>query len=180
MSTQLSKDDLYEVMANRRRRYTVHALNGTEEPMEIGDIAEKVAAWENGVEEGRVTYDERKRVYTALQQSHLPKMDDKGVVEFNKNRGTVEPTDAIQDVEIYMDIVHKGEIPWSQYYLGLSAVTTALLAAVALNAWPFTLLSDLSWAIFIVVAFAVSSLAHWYYSHSLGTSNGDPPAEATE
>lgn len=180
MSTELSKDDLYEVMANRRRRYTVHALNGTDEPMEIGDIAEKVAAWENGVEMDRVTYDERKRVYTALQQSHLPKMDEKGVVEFDKNRGTVAPTASLEDVEIYMDIVHKGEIPWSQYYLGLSAVSTALIAAVALNAWPFTLLPDLAWAIFMVVAFAVSSLAHWYYAHTIGTSNGDPPPEVRD
>jgi len=180
MSTQLPKDDLYEVMANRRRRYTVHALEGTDEPMEIGDIAEQVAAWENDIDQSHVSYDERKRVYTALQQSHLPKMDEKGVVEFDKNRGTVAPTPALRDVDVYMDIVHKGEIPWSQYYLGLSAVSTAMLAAVATNAWPFTLLSDLSWAIFIVVAFAVSSMAHWYYSRTLGTSNGDPPPEVNE
>ena len=180
MSIKLPKDDLYEVLANRRRRYTVHALEGSDEPMEIGDIAEKIAAWENGIEETRVSYDERKRVYTALQQSHLPKMDQKGVVDFDKNRGTVEPTSALRDVDVYMDIVHKGEIPWSQYYLGLSAVAAAMVVAVAMNAWPFTLLPDLFWAVAIVAVFGVSSVVQWYYSRTLGTSNGDPPLEVGE
>ncbi|MFB6112800.1 MAG: hypothetical protein ABEJ58_01700 [Halodesulfurarchaeum sp.] len=180
MSTELSKDDLYEVLSNRRRRYTVHALQGNDGPMEIGTIAEKVAAWENGIERNRLSYDERKRVYTALQQTHLPKMEEKGVVEYEKNRGIVKPTSALEDVDVYMEIIQGREIPWSQYYVGLSVVSTALLGAVALNAWPFTLLPDMAWAVFIVVTFLVSSLGHWYYSTTLGASDGDPPPELRE
>jgi len=40
----------------------------------VRDIAEQLAAWENDVEIPEVTYKQRKRVYTALHQSHLPKL----------------------------------------------------------------------------------------------------------
>ena len=177
MSTKLPKQDLYEVLANRRRRFTVHALEGSDGPMELGELAEKIAAWENGIEEGHVSYDERKRVYTALQQSHLPMMDENDVIEFDKNRGVVEPTPALRDVDVYMEIVQGREIPWSQYYLGLAGVSAALIAAVAMEVWPFILYTELAWAVFIVVTFAVSAIGPWYYSTTLGASNGDPPPE---
>lgn len=180
MSTQLPKDDLYEVLANRRRRYTVHALEGNDGPMELGTIAEKVAAWENDIDENRVSYKERKRVYTALQQSHLPMMEKKGVVEYDKPRGVVEAKPMLQDVDVYMEIIQGHEIPWSQYYIGLSLVSAGLIVAVSLNAWPFTLLSELSWAVFIVVVFLVSALGHWYYSTTLGGSGDEPPPELRE
>nr|WP_231736988.1 hypothetical protein [Halobacterium sp. CBA1126] len=120
-----TEDELFDVLSNRRRRYAVHALEATDSAAEIGDVAEQVAAWEYGVDVEQVSYEERKRVYTALQQSHLPMMDDAGVVDFDKNRGTVEPTDALDDVEVYMDVVQGNEIPWSVYYLGLSGVAAA-------------------------------------------------------
>lgn len=178
MSTRLPKDDLFEVMANRRRRYAVHALKGNGGEMKLGELADKVAAWENDVEVGGTSYDERKRVYTALQQSHLPKMDKKGVVEFDKNRGVIEPTPALEDVDVYMEIVHGREIPWNQYYLGLTAVLGTLVTVVALDLWPFTLLPETAWMIFVVVAFGASALAHWYYQTSLGAGDDEPPTEA--
>lgn len=156
MSTQLPKDDLYEVMANRRRRYTVHALEGTEEPMEIGDIAETVAAWENDVDPDRVSYDERKRVYTALQQSHLPKMDDDGIVSFDRNRGTVEMTELAEELRVYLEVVQGSEIPWSEYYLGLSAVCVALVVAAYLGVLPGAV-PDIGLAGAIALIFAFSA-----------------------
>ncbi|UWG50084.1 putative trancriptional regulator, ArsR family [Halalkaliarchaeum sp. AArc-CO] len=177
----VSENELFEVLANRRRRYALHALKrdaeGADEQVDLGTLAEQVAAWENEVDLGEVSYDERKRVYTALQQSHLPKMDEAGIVSFNKDRGVVEPTPAMEDVEIYMDVIHGNEIPWSEYYLGLSLVSAALYAAVWLGVYPFTLLPDLSWGVFIVVAFLVSALAHRYYTSEMRLGAGDVPPE---
>ena len=152
-------------------------LKGRDEAVELGDVAEQVAAWEYGETVADVSYDERKRVYTALQQSHLPKMDDAGVVSFDKNRGVVEPTPALDDVRVYMDVVEGNEIPWSDYYLGLAGVAATLLGAVALNTWPFTLLPDLAWGVAAVAAFAVSAVVHRYYARRTALGRGDTPAE---
>ncbi|ELZ59391.1 MULTISPECIES: DUF7344 domain-containing protein [Halorubrum] len=176
-ATDISEDELYKVLANQRRRFAVHLLKGESGgSVEIGEMAEQIAAWENDVDVAEITGSDRKRVYTALQQSHLPKMDDAGVVEFNKDRGVVEPTPALEDVDVYMDVVEGSEIPWSQYYLGLSGVATALTAAVWLGAWPFALLPEMAWTVAIVVAFAFSAVTHHYYTAEMRVGgDGDPP-----
>lgn len=168
------------MLANRRRRYTVHALKRADGRAEIGDIAEQVAAWEYDTEVDQVSYDERKRVYTALQQSHLPSMAEAGIVEFDKNRGVVEQTPALDEVDVYLEVVRDRDIPWSEYYLGLSAVAAALMAAVAVNAWPFRLLPDLAWGIAVAVAFAVSAVVHTYFARDLRVGETDRPPELEE
>jgi predicted transcriptional regulator len=176
-SPTLSDDELFEVLSNRRRRYTVHALEDTETAAEIGDVAEQVAAWEYDVDVEEVSYEERKRVYTALQQSHLPMMDDAGIVEFNKDRGLVEPTASLDDIEVYMEVVQGNEIPWSVYYLGLSGVAASLTAAAWLGAWPFALLPDVAWATAVTAMFAVSAIAHTYYARGQRIGESDKPPE---
>ena len=179
-ATEVSEDELFDVLANQRRRFAVHLLKREEaDKLEIGDMAEQIAAWENGIETAEITGNERKRVYTALQQSHLPKMDDAGVVEFNKDRGVVEPTPALQNVDLYMDVVEGKEIPWSTYYLGLSGVAVALTGAVWLGAWPFVLLPDMAWTVAIVVAFAFSAITHKYYTAEMKVGEPDEPPELT-
>lgn len=175
-----SEDEVFQVLANRRRRYTVHALKRADGRAEIGDIAEQVAAWEYDTEVDQVSYDERKRVYTALQQSHLPSMAEAGIVEFDKNRGVVEQTPALDEVDVYLEVVRDRDIPWSEYYLGLSAVAAALMAAVAVNAWPFRLLPDLAWGIAVAVAFAVSAVVHTYFARDLRVGETDRPPELEE
>ena len=106
-------------------------------------------------------------------------MDDAGVVDFNKDRGIVEPTPALQNVDLYMDVVEGKEIPWSTYYLGLSGVAVALTGAVALDAWPFVLLPDMAWTIAIVVAFAFSAITHKYYTAEMKVGEPEEPPELT-
>ena len=179
-TTEVSEDELFDVLANQRRRFAVHLLKREEKDrVEIGDMAEQIAAWENGIDTAEITGNERKRVYTALQQSHLPKMDDAGVVDFDKDRGTIEPTPALTDVDLYMDVVEGKEIPWSTYYLGLSGVAVALTGAVWLGAWPFVLLPDMAWTLAIVVAFAFSAITHKYYTAEMKVGEPEEPPELT-
>lgn len=171
-----TEDDLFEVLSNRRRRYAVHALEQAGESMEIGDVAERVAAWEYDVDRANLSYDERKRVYTALQQTHLPKMDDVGIVDYDKHRGTIEPRPALDDVDVYLDVVRGRDVPWSQYYLGLAGAALLLVGAVAAGVWPLALVPDVGWMAAIAVAFAVSAAIHTYYARGsrLG-ADGAPP-----
>jgi len=179
-TTDISEDELFDVLSNQRRRFAVHLLKREEDDsIAIGDMAEQIAAWENGIETTEITGNERKRVYTALQQSHLPKMDKAGVIDFNKNRGVVEPMPAMTDVDVYMDVVEGREIPWSDYYLGLSGVAVALVGAVWLGAWPFVLLPEFAWTVAIVVAFAFSAITHKYYTAEMKVGEPEEPPELT-
>lgn len=177
----LTEDELFEILSNRRRRHVLHELMREDDGIDIGTLSEEIAAYEDGLELHEVSSSDRKRVYTALHQSHLPKMDEAGVVDFNQDRGTVEPTPALEDVEIYMDVVRGREIPWSDYYIGLTALSGILLAATTLEAGPLAAMTPYAWGVFVLVSFGVSAVAHRYYSrrNRLGIAD-DPPGAAFE
>ena len=167
--------ELFEVLSNQRRRFAVYAV-AKEDEMELGTLAERIAAWENEQPVESVSSQERKRVYTALQQSHLPKLAEAGLIDYDDRAGVIRPRPEIEEYDIYMEIVGGREIPWSEYYLGLAGVAAALTAAVWVGAWPFSTLPDVAWLTAVTVAFAVSATAH--VSLSRGTklgADGAPP-----
>lgn len=169
---------MYKMLANQRRRYTIHYLKEQDGTVPLGLLAEQVSAWEHDTSLDQITSNERKAVYTALQQRHLPKLDDAGIVNFDKRAGTVEPTDSLRSIDIYAEIVEEGEFPWSQYYLGLSTITLALMVAVWANAYPLAALPDIAWGFFCAVSFTVSALVHVVVAREmkLGTTP-EPPVK---
>jgi hypothetical protein len=172
----ISRDTVYKLLANERRRYTIHYLKNLEEPVRLGELAEQVGAWEHETSPDYLTSAERKTVYTALQQRHLPKMDDAGLVSFDKRAGTVEPTDSLTELDIYTEVVPNGEFPWSQYYLGLASISSALLLAVWANVYPLVLLPDIAWGVFCAVSFTVSAVVHVVLSREMKLgANANPP-----
>ena len=130
---QIPTDVVFSTLSNPRRRHVLHYLKRSDGPVAIGDLAEALAAWENGRSVEEVTSKERKRVYTSLYQSHLPKMHRDGVVSYDAPRGVVELTPAAAQLDIHMEVVDANDIPWSQFYLGLSALSAAVVLALSLG-----------------------------------------------
>lgn len=167
------------MLSNRRRRYVIHYLQYHAEPVELGALTEQVAAWEYETETDRLSASQRKNVYTALQQRHLPKMDDAGVVAFDRRAGTVAPTDSLGEVDIYTEVVPSGDFPWSQYYLGIAAIMLCLLTAVWADVFPFILVSDIQWGVLCTVWLAVSAIVHIVMTSKmkLGTDHKPPEVD---
>ncbi|MEF8800690.1 MAG: hypothetical protein V5A38_08600 [Halolamina sp.] len=90
----LTKNEIFTILKNPRRRETLEYLERNDGEAELSDLAESLAARENDIEIEALSSTQRKRVYISLYQVHLPKMDDVGVIEFGKHRGTIELTDA--------------------------------------------------------------------------------------
>jgi hypothetical protein len=175
--TSIDEDDMFDLLSNRRRRYTLHALTRADGRMELGPLAEQVAAWENETSVDEVTSTQRKRVYTALQQSHLPRMDDMGALKFDKRAGEVEPTEEISKFNVYMDVVQSSDIPWSEYYLALSGVSAAILAGVWVQAPVFSWLPPLAWSALVVGLFGISAIVHLHHTRSRRVGGGTSPPE---
>lgn len=126
-------DQIFGVLKNQRRRYVLRYLREHEERTALGTLAEQIAAWENDKRVNEITSTERKRVYVALYQCHLPKMDDVGVVSFNKSRTTVEPGANIALCDPYLGVESKqNDERWPQYYLWLSLAALVGLLGAAL------------------------------------------------
>ncbi|MFW6435205.1 MAG: DUF7344 domain-containing protein [Halovenus sp.] len=113
--SDLSVDVIFEVLKNERRRRVIEYLRANDGPVELGAVAEHIAALENDKDESAITYAERKRVYVGLYQCHLPKMDDMGVIDFNRARGRIELTDQTHYLDPYLEgpVSHR---PWHRYY----------------------------------------------------------------
>jgi DNA-binding transcriptional ArsR family regulator len=161
----LSREEVFEVLSNGRRRCIVHYLKQhRDQRVELRDLVDYVAAWENDTTVEAVSGADRKSVYAAVKQTHLPKLDDANVVEYDRRSGEIELTDDAHEVEVYLEYEPRDDIAWGEYYLGLSAVGLTLVVIGWLNVPPFDALSPLLIALFLAVALAGSAAAHVYVS----------------
>ncbi|WP_135855028.1 DUF7344 domain-containing protein [Halorussus salinus] len=158
----MSRDDIFHLLRNRRRRYALHYLK-REEALPIADIAEQVAAWENGVSIEAVSSTQRKHVYNSLQQTHLPKLADSGIIKYQPRNGMAKVTERAERLDVYLEVVPDRDIPWSSYYLGLGAVSLALTSAVWVDAIIISQLPPVAWMTFISVAIVFSAAVNVYY-----------------
>lgn len=99
----LSKDDVFHILQNERRRRVLELISCGDPTFNMRDVAEQVAAWEHDTTVQALKSDERQRVYIALYQSHLPKLDKLGVIDYNQSRGIIERKPLIENVEPYLD-----------------------------------------------------------------------------
>jgi DNA-binding transcriptional ArsR family regulator len=173
-SVGIGRDDLFHLLRNRRRRFALHYLKHSEDTVDVGDLATQVAAWENEVAVEQVTSKQRRRVYNALQQTHVPELEDTGVVDVERRE--VALTDRAEELDIYLEVVPERDIPWSEYYLALGAVSLATLVVVWLNIGVFAAVSGIAAGMFVAVAFLVSAAANFYLrQESLIGSHERPP-----
>lgn len=99
----LPKDETFHLLSSRRRRDALRYLADRDGPVDMRDLAEQVAAWEQETTVQRLSSQERQRVYIALYQTHLPKLADHGIITYDQSRGTVERTERADQLDPYLD-----------------------------------------------------------------------------
>ncbi|SEQ54758.1 DUF7344 domain-containing protein [Natrinema salaciae] len=134
-----SKDEIFHLLQNERRRMVLRYLRDTEGSVRMRDVAEQVAAWEHDTTVEDLTSTQRQRVYIPLYQSHLSKLDEAGLIEYQQNRGIVERKSLADRVDKYLELDSEEEsnedgpsddASWDDYYI----VATVLCYAVLLGA----------------------------------------------
>ena len=111
------------------------------------NLAEQVAAWENETSVQALTPDERESESVPLYQSHLPKLDEEGVVEYEQARGLVEKTPVASQSERYLvvgrnpGIEPNDEGRGGTYLLGVSFLTSLFFVGTAFQL-PFSTFSS--------------------------------------
>lgn len=95
-------DEMFHILQNERRRDVLRYLQNNEGNITTSDLAEFIAAKECNKPESQLRSQERKRVYVALYQSHLPKMAEAGAVEYDQDRGDVESGEEFEHFVAYL------------------------------------------------------------------------------
>lgn len=148
----IDEREIHDILRNWRRQMVLKELKGNAGTMALRDLAENLAASESG--ESPPPRNVRNSVYNSLHQTHLPKLDDAGVVDYDTDRKTVSLESQARDVDLYMEVVTEYGITWATFYrrLTLLALLTLVGAEVGVpvldSAPPLLLLG----AFFVAVA----------------------------
>jgi hypothetical protein len=84
---QFDENEVYDILRNERRRHVLRYLRTNGDVASIGDLADAIAETETG--ESPPPSDSRQSVYVSLHQTHLPKLDNLGVIEYDREERTV-------------------------------------------------------------------------------------------
>lgn len=159
--TELTQDDVFEILSSPRRRYLLYYLRQRKEPVELTQLAEHVAAWENGVDTDDLTTQERKRVYVSLYQTHVPKLDDAGIVDYDPDSGMVTLTQRAGRVDNYLS--DEDPIRWHLLYVGLAVFGGVTMVLTLGDVSVFGALAEAAVATVVTGLFALLALAHVVY-----------------
>lgn len=165
----LSKDQMFHLLSNQRRRDVLRYLAAHEGPVDMRDVAERVAAQEHDTTVKQLTSDERQRVYIALYQTHLPKLDDHGIIAYDQSRGVLERTERANQLDPYLDDsdettgAGQTEPPAvNEYGLAVCVIGSAILVVGWLELLPAFALLIATWAALIAVVLTSRGIGRRY------------------
>jgi len=165
----LDQDTVFDLLSSARRRFVLYYLRDTDRTVELGELADEVAAWENDTAIDALTSQQRKRVYVSLYQTHIPKLEAEGIIEYNSDSGAVSLAPDANEMGAFLN-AETEEVPWQDFYLGLVVLSVLFYAVVSLNVWLFAGLGEVIAGGVIVGAFGVLALSHYVYTRLSGPS----------
>lgn len=130
----ISQNRAFDILSNARRRFILSYLSQTEGPVELRELADEVARWETGSES--LSRKERKRVYVSLYQTHIPRLKDAGVIDYDPDSGLVQLVDRARDIDRYISKPTE-DSKWPLYHFLGAVVGTVFYALVLLDVIPF-------------------------------------------
>ncbi|RQG99364.1 DUF7344 domain-containing protein [Natrarchaeobius oligotrophus] len=167
---ELSEDEIFHLLQNERRRLVLRYLRDVDEAVRMRDVAEQVAAWEHETTVEELTSTQRQRVYIPLYQSHLSKLDEAGVIEYQKNRGIVERKPLADRVDQYLHVdpnddfgeeQESGETTRHDYYIVATAICYVALLGAVLELPFASFLSGVGLAALILLVFTLVTMTQF-------------------
>jgi len=85
----LELDGVFAALGHPRQRYLLYTLVRDAGDKTLTELAEKIVAWEQDKPISKVSDDERTRVEVSLYHSHVPKLADLGVLEYQEGENII-------------------------------------------------------------------------------------------
>jgi DNA-binding transcriptional ArsR family regulator len=173
----LPEAEIYGILSNPRRREALRHLDRTPSAVGVGDLAAAIATAETG--QSPPPRAVRESVSASLRQTHLPKLAELGVLEYDRERREVRLLDAYTDVDPYMDVVTKYGVTWGEYYRVLGVCSLSTIVASSIGAPVLSEVDPLLWSSGALAIFALSTAGQlWGDRHRLLRSlRGESPAD---
>lgn len=118
------KTEPLHILENPRRRAFITVLRDLGGKACLREIVARIAEGE-GLPRGEERYF-MKSIHISMLQTHLPKMERAGLIEYDHVTGVVRLLELPPEYKYYLEAVKSGDIPWHAYYLALSVSGAAL------------------------------------------------------
>lgn len=150
----LSQNRVFDLLSNARRRFVLHYLSQHEGPVELRELADEVARWETGSE--TLSRKERKRVYVSLYQTHIPRLADAGVIDYDSETGEVQLVERASDLDRYISSPEGSR--WPLYYLAIAVIGAGFYLLTVVDVVPFV--PDVVAGLLVIGLLLMVSVAH--------------------
>ena len=105
----LTTDQAFDLLGDGTRRRALAELQATDGAMSLDELAEATASRAEDVPSERVPADRWEQTAASLHHCHLPKLADAGIVEYDLAENYVEPTDEVEALEPYFEVIETEE-----------------------------------------------------------------------
>ncbi|KTG07819.1 hypothetical protein AUR64_01965 [Haloprofundus marisrubri] len=156
----LTQGELFDTLCNQRRLGIIRHLRANGGASKLSPLVDYVAATENDKQPGELARAERRRVYISLYQTHLPMLEERGIVEWDRSENVISLQPS-SNVEKYLGHGAESKHPWHVGYLLAGVCGIGLLLLQVLSVAPFDGLS-LSWTLAVVSAAVVGVVVARY------------------
>lgn len=156
-NVDVDRDEIFEILSSSRRRRTLYHLHERGGHADLPDIAHDIAIDEHG---DPVPDHVEKRLYISLYQTHVPKLEDTGMIEYDPESREITLTDRIHEISRLTDGNEGTESEsWITIYAGCAILGVILIGGIVVDLIPV----PVEWAaLLLAVVFLLIAGTQWY------------------
>lgn len=158
--TGVSDHEMFTILSNARRLSVLRYLVGVEASADLGTLVAAVAAEEFDAPVDDLARKQERRVYVALHQNHLPYLEEKGLVDWDRSRGVVSLRDA-KTVERYLSATGSSSARSYRSPVVLSTCSLGLVVGYRTDLVDGLVFSTLGMLTLLTVALFVAAGVTW-------------------
>lgn len=153
---ELADTEIHHILSNERRRFVLDYLREDDEDFTLRELSERIAEEETG--QSPAPRNIRQSVYVSLHQTHLPKLDNFGIVDYDSDSKEVQLRDQAREVNIYLETAPTFGIAWSEFYLAMGVLGLLTLVGTAISVPLLDMATGGFWAAVCLVIISGSAL----------------------
>ena len=160
----LEATTIHDVLSNERRRMLLSIMLDGQRSYTLRELSERLAERESGV--SPAPRNVRQSVYVSLQQTHVPQLERLDILKREAADNTVGLSDRAEDVTVYLEVVPRYGLAWSEYYLGVGLLGLLTIVATVVNVPLVARVPVVAWAVMYLAVIVLSAGYHTWTMRS--------------
>lgn len=158
-SIPYTEKQLYDALWNIRRRYVLYYTKHVGRPVPFNELVEQITDWESFGTSDTADRDKRKSVHNSLNQTHIPKLEQIGLINTDNESNEITATDRAERIELYPA---SDGFAWEYGYQFLSASFFSLVGLGFLEVISLATPTSITLLLFLTLLLVTLTVGHTY------------------